>query len=574
MSYPPTDTARLFYGTGFVTDAISLLEPVQQTAVLADDPVLCVLAGAGTGKTRVLTLRVARRLEDRSMHANHALICTFSRKAANELRDRLWHLGIGSDVSAGTFHRAALRLITQYRAEHFMGPPGLLTDRRSLLYQVLEDPDGVAPRRSRVGAATPRAARHEGRGVRTELSRLDTEIGWAKARLVAPEAYGEVAKEARRRPGIAISKVAQIYGRYETIRRQQGLLDLDDLPWQAGDLLADDDSFARATRWWHRHIFVDEAQDLNEAQYRLLRLLVGDDPDLFVVGDPNQSVYGWNGADPRLLDRVTREFAGTRVLRLKMNHRCSPQIVRVATAALGITGSSAPTSTRPDGPVPTLVRAATDEQEARTVARGVWLAHRPGKRWSSIAVLSRTNAQLIRIAAALDIERVPYRAASGEMSPASDLTEPEDEEDGTSTTDSSRLPDDTGTSDAVLLSTFHRAKGLQWTAVFVIGLSDGLVPLVTARSTAARAEERRLLYVALTRAEDELSCSWAQSADETATSATTSRQPSPWLAAMQTAIDELRACASDDATSASEHLKRMRAQLPRTPPPTPGSALP
>jgi len=535
---------------------------------------------------------VARRLEDHSAHPSHVLVCTFSRKAANELRERLWHLGVGADVRAGTFHRSALALIAQYRTEHAMTSPVVLADRRTLLRSVLEDPAGARHGRSSGRtSAQARATRRESRGARSELARVEAEISWAKARLVAPDDYEAAARAVRRRPAIPAARVAEIYTDYEVTRRRRGVLDLDDLLWHAGDLLQDDASFATAVRWWHRHVFVDETQDLNEAQYRLLRLLAGDDPDLFVVGDPNQSVYGWNGADPGLLDRITKEFAGTRVLHLHENHRCSPQIVRVAAAALEIHGASAPVSTRRDGPAPTLTCLSTDEEEARWVARRVWLAHRPGRRWSSIAVLSRTNAQLTRIAAALDDEHVPYRAAGGDLGPASDLsdaeTDPDGDDEDTSERgegaseqgedasarggDTARRGGDPSQADAVVLSTFHRAKGLQWPAVFVVGLSDGLVPLVTARSAAARAEEQRLLYVALTRAEDELNCSWARFRDEAAIAASAERRPSPWLAAMQAALDDLGAKTPGDAASVAEHLARIRAGLSRPTQATPAT---
>ncbi|MGH8980867.1 MAG: 3'-5' exonuclease, partial [Acidimicrobiales bacterium] len=316
--------------------------------------------------------------------------------------------------------------------------------------------------------------------------------------------------------------------------------------------------------------------------------------DLFVVGDPNQSVYGWNGADPGLLTRITREFEGTRVLHLRENHRCSPQVVRLAAAALGMHGSSAPASTRQDGRVPTLACLSTDDEEARWVARQVWLAHRPGRRWSSIAVLARTNAQLARVAEALGRERVPYRAAGGDVAPASDLAQGDEADDAPggvgggvgADDDDGRAVDERGmdergmgeragaadvgeSTNAVVLSTFHRAKGLQWAAVFVIGLSDGLVPLVTARSAAARAEEQRLLYVALTRAEDELACSWARHADDTATAQDTARRPSPWLAAMESTVSDLRAATSPGATTAAEHLASIRARIATTPTSTP-----
>ena len=549
-----------------VSALVAGLEPAQREAVFADDPVVCVVAGAGTGKTRVLTLRVARRLEDRSAHPDHVLVCTFSRKAADELRDRLWALGTGSDVHAGTLHRCALGLIHRYHADQGLRPPVVVADRRPLLEALLDEPTGAAGLRRRrdssSGAGTPTARRPP--GSRLAAARADTEIGWAKARLVGPDRYEDAAKRAGRRPSLGAARMAEIYARYEVARRRRGALDLDDLLLRCCELLESDGAFAAAVRWRHRHLFVDEMQDLNQAQYRLLRLLVGDPPDLFVVGDPHQSVYGWNGADPGLLERVAADFSGARVVRLAANHRCTPQVVGVAGAVLDeVVGL--PESTRADGPLPRVAALQTDSHEAAWVAREVWRAHRPGRRWSSIAVLARTNQQLTVIAEALGAERVPYRLLGRETVPVGDVRE---EQWGGSVDGG---PPDRGgddpwepDADAVVVATFHRAKGLQWPAVFVVGLADGLVPLAAARSRAARAEERRLLYVALTRAEDELTCTWAAHPDERAALAgATARTPSPWLAAMETAIAELGAAARapDGTTHAAEHLARIRQLL-------------
>ncbi len=579
------------------------LEPAQREAVLADDPVVCVLAGAGTGKTRILTLRVARRVRDRSAHPSHVLVCTFSRKAAEELRDRLWSLGVGREVKAGTFHRAALRLIAHHRQDRGQAAPSVVADRRPLLADLLGGDRGSPRGRSRTGSRASRP--------RNDVGRLDAEIAWAKSRLVVPAGYEEAVRRAGRRTFTPAARVAELYDRYETARRLRGVLDLDDLLWHCGDLLEQDAAFGRAVRWWHRHLFVDEMQDLNEAQYRLLCALAGEEPDLFVVGDPNQSVYGWNGADPELLQRVTDEYAGTRVVRLETNHRCAAPVVRVAAAVLG---ADDPPVARGAGPLPTITCLDDDEEEARWVARQIWIAHRPGRRWSSIAVLARTNAQLARIAEALGAEHVPYRTSGSELAPASDVRgtrdglgrpvpdrdavepHPDPDPDPDSETGSGSgngggadhaaadAPRFVGADeDTVVLSTFHRAKGLQWRTVFVVGVSDGLVPLVTARSRAAKAEERRLLYVALTRAEEELTCTWALRPDAPTTldrhghedgdadsdrdsDRAAERRPSPWLSAAERVLVELREGAVEAAPeSAAAHLATMRDRLPRTP---------
>lgn len=591
-------------GTATRSLPIAGLTAAQHAAVMAEDPVVCVLAGAGAGKTRVLTLRVARRALDRSASLAHVLVLTFSRKAADELGDRLWALDMGAGVHAGTFHRAAWRLVRQRYNDLGRRPPALMADRKPLLAEVLRNardpgaqglrPAGAAGRRSGTGRRTATVSE------RGEVSRIEAEIGWAKARLLDPEAYAEAAPGAGRRPPAGVGQVAELYARYEVERHRRGVVDMDDLLWMASDIL-EDERFAAAVRWRHRHIYVDEMQDLNEAQFGLLRRLVGPDSDLFVVGDPNQSVYGWNGADPRLLERVPDVFGTARVIRLDANHRCSPQVVRTAAAVLeeqsGHSSGArhhgrppvdrlwthttpAPTSTRLDGPVPRVVRHDTDVAEAAWVAKEVWRAHRPGRRWSRIAVLARTNAQLGRIAQVLAAERIPCRVAGAEVGPGSDLPadgigpgdrrfpgagaghDGHDGNDGNDGHDDETDDGDAAADDAVVLSTFHRAKGLEWPVVFVTGLADGLVPLAGARSRDARDEERRLLYVALTRAERELTCSWAERAGDGTVGRERHRRPSPWLKAIEQAVADLTAeSAGADPEHAAAHLAAIRAQL-------------
>ncbi|MHB1776555.1 MAG: ATP-dependent helicase [Acidimicrobiales bacterium] len=532
--------------TGFVPAGLTA---AQREAVTATDRSLCVLAGAGTGKTRVLTLRVARRIDDGSAEADRVLVCTFSRKAASELRRRLWSLGVGAGVEAGTFHRTALGLLRQHRSDHGRPAPVVVADRRRLLM------DHVVA--AETGAGTPRPGRGRPLVGAQRVGQLDAEIGWAKARLVPPEAYEAAARRARRKSPGGAARTAELYAAYEQTKRRRGALDLDDLLWECGDLLEDDPTFAAAVRWRFRHLFVDEMQDVNPAQFRFLQALLGGRADLFVVGDPHQSVYGWNGADPGLLERLPSLVPGTRVLRLDENHRCSPQVVAAASAALGLQADRAPASTRADGPLPRVVGHEDDLEEAAWVAHQAWLAHRPGRRWSQLAVLARTNAQLEVLADAFAAARIPVRRAGAEQAPGSDVSvaAPGDVpgvDDGAA----GRSDDDRGAQrdderDAVVLTTFHRAKGLQWPAVFVVGLSDDLVPIASARTPAAVAEERRLLYVALTRAEDELVCTWSRRRSSSAggrdAQGAAPREPSRWLPAVEAAVaataDEHRAMA-------------------------------
>jgi DNA helicase-2/ATP-dependent DNA helicase PcrA len=520
------------------------LTVAQREAIESEQPLLCVVAGAGAGKTRVLTLRVARRVRDGSIEPDRTLVTTFSRKAADELRTRLWSLGV-SGVKAGTFHRTALGLLREHRELRGRPLPQLLPDRRRLLADVTT---GDA-RRTRA---------------------LDGEIGWSKARLVAPEQYEAEARRHHRRSGISAAQVADAFARYEAERSRRRLLDFDDLIVSCADALAGDSEFAESIRWRTRHLFVDEMQDVNPAQFRLLTTMLGDEPDLFVVGDPNQSVYGFNGADPTLLDRLPDILRGTAVIRLDENHRCTPQVVAVATAVLregGAFGTGGqvvlPRTTRVDGPVPKVVSHASADDEAAWVADRVKLSRAPGRLWSSIAVLTRTNAQLAVVQAALDKARVPNLVAGADLGPASDLradavtrgANTDAEGEGWNGQEASN------DRDRVVLTTFHRAKGLQWPTVIVLGLGAGLMPIASAQTPAAIDEERRLLYVALTRSEEELWCSWYDGSGS-GSGARGGRGPSLWLAAIERTIAELeKEAAPTDATEVSRRVAELRRRL-------------
>jgi DNA helicase II / ATP-dependent DNA helicase PcrA len=524
------DTWETLPGAGRLTVA-------QREAIESDEPLLCVVAGAGAGKTRVLTLRVARRVREGTIEPDRSLVTTFSRKAADELRTRLRSLGAGG-VRAGTFHRTALGLLREHRELRGRPQPQLLPDRRRLLADVTTGD----PRRTRA---------------------LDGEIGWAKARLVSPDRYEAEARRHRRRSGINADQVADAFARYEAERASRRLLDFDDLIVACADALAGDSQFADSVRWRTRHLFVDEMQDVNPAQFRLLTAMLADEPDLFVVGDPNQSVYGFNGADPTLLDRLPELLPGTTVIRLDENHRCTPQVVAVATAVLRDGGGERntvvqPRTTRVDGPVPGVVSHATDRDEAAWAAQQAKMARTPGRRWSSIAVLTRTNAQLAVVQAAMDAARVPSLVAGADLGPASDLRADAGRRDDRDLEDLAEPVD----RDRVVLTTFHRAKGLQWQTVMVLGLGEGLMPIASAQTPAAVEEERRLLYVALTRAEEELWCSWfeRQGGDPDAPGPTRGR--SPWLAPVERTIGRLqKEAAPTAAAEVSAHVAELRRRL-------------
>jgi DNA helicase II / ATP-dependent DNA helicase PcrA len=513
------------------------MTPAQHEAVWADDHHLSIVAGAGTGKTSVLTWRVARRIGDGSAQPRRVLVCTFSRKAAEELRIRLSRLG-ASGVTAGTIHRLALRLTREQRQRAGQRPPSVLGDRTPLLEDVL--------RRAGRSRALHRA--------------LDAEISWSKARFLTPATYEAEARSANRVVRLPYGAVAGLYADYESRRLAQRFIDLDDLLVEAVRAIGEDRPFADAVQWHHRHLFVDEMQDVTPAQFQLLRSLVTPTSDLCVVGDPNQSIYGWNGADPSLLDRLSETFPDLRVVRLDDNHRCSPEIVRVANRLLTDPDAN-PSSTRSEGAVPVLYGHDTDLVEADWVAQGLMELAGRGEPWSNAAVLARTNHQLTLVAERLEVQGIPVQLTGGDSGPASDLSirSPAHAHDVD-------VPAPTA-GPGVTLTTFHRAKGLQWPSVFVIGLSETLVPIGSARSVDALEEERRLLYVALTRAGDHLWCSWAARSDLEDLAV---REPSRWLGMLEAVVDQIN---GERAVSAgpdrAARFAQLRALVSERPDPSP-----
>jgi DNA helicase-2/ATP-dependent DNA helicase PcrA len=478
--------------------ALGTLTPDQRRAVESPAEALAVLAGAGSGKTRVLTLRAARRIAEGTAEADHTVVVTFTRRAAWELRGRLMRLGVpvagsstgggvpGPGVRAGTLHQLALTLVRRHALDARRPAPRVVEHRGRLLVEVTGDPDLAAA----VGA----------------------EVGWAKACRVDPDAYPAAASAAGRHPPVPARVVADHFRAYQALLARRETLDLDDVLVRAADLVDDDPAFAEGVRWRYRHLSVDEFQDVNPAQYRLLTRLLGGRRDLLAVGDPDQAIYGWNGADPGLLARLPSLVRGMEVVRLDTNHRSSPQVVAAAAAALGPEATGLPRSAAADGPPPVVTAYDDDVAEAEGVATLLARSAGAGRPWSAHAVLARTNDQLRAVGTVLARRGVPHRLAPGPEAPG--------------------RPPGPEERDAVELATFHRAKGLEWPWVAVVGVEDGLVPIVHATGAPALAEERRLLYVALTRAGQELHCSWARRRT-TAGGRQVDRTPSPWLAAVE-----------------------------------------
>ena len=542
------------------------LNESQMQAVTESGGPLVVLAGAGSGKTRVLTRRIAWRVLNGETDPNRVLTLTFTRKAAAELRDRQRQLGLRDRIPAGTFHGIALTQLRQRWTERRTIPPTLLDRKVRLVAQLVGQRKGV------------------------EITDIVSEIDWARARLIEPDQYHDAALRAGRTPPIPPENLAELMVRYQQEKRRKRLVDFDDLLTLAiRDLRADPD-YAAAIRWRHRHFYVDEFQDVNPLQYELLREWQGDRPDLFLVGDPNQAIYGWNGADPELLRKMA-DADDTTVVELNDNYRSTPQVLRLAGSTLGAVASSKLRAHQASGPVPTLTSYASDKAEAEGIADAVQQARSFGEPWSDQAVLVRTNAQLVVIEQALSDRRIPTQLRSGPgplgsqevktelkaigrdgidlIGQLEELDErlsaiakeptnlnierynnlaalsrviheyitldPQPNGPGLlAWVDTMQRGDVDAEADAVDLVTFHGAKGLEWPVVHLAGLEDGFVPIAYAKKDAQLDEERRLLYVALTRAKQELHLSWAM--ERTFGTKTVKRQPAPLLDILAGAI--------------------------------------
>ncbi len=366
------------------------------------------------------------------------------------------------------------------------------------------------------------------------------------------------------------------------LKRRRGVVDLDDLLTISIAELTNDPGWAEAVRWRFRHVLVDEAQDLNPVQFRLLELVVGGRDDLYLVGDPAQAIYGFNGADPTLLSDIAERLPGVEIIRLPTNHRSTPQIVAAGSHVLRSSGHDVEAfASRPDGTGVRIIRADDEVDESVQVARLVRGLDPDLVRRGHVAILARTNAQLIRLGRACSDAKVPVRRAA--IEPGSPLANavravtalpsatrlrgwahdvlddaPGDPADAIESaerrlagavleflrdqplgdgaalrawiaaTEPFSTPGDTV---GIELLTFHGAKGREWHTVVVTGVETGLVPHRSATTVAARAEEARLLHVALTRAIDRLIVTWA------ARRGGYGRKPSPLLAGLAVETD-------------------------------------
>jgi DNA helicase II / ATP-dependent DNA helicase PcrA len=547
--------------TEVVADALLAgLDPEQREVALATRGAVCVLAGAGTGKTRAITHRVAYAAAIGVVNPAHVLALTFTVRAAGELRGRLRQLG-AAQVRASTFHAAALRQLNYFWPRVVGGrPPRLIDSKISLVRE----------------AAKQARLRLDGPG----LTDAASEIEWAKTTQVRPESYARAAAAARRSPVAGTDALASVYDGYERLRRERHLIDFESVLELTAAIVLEHRGAADQVRDTFRYFVVDEYQDVNPLQKLLLDAWLGDRDDLCVVGDPHQVIYSFTGATPDYLTGFTSEFPGATVVRLARDYRSTPQVVSVANQLMR--SGQALIAQRPPGPQPVLTAyrdAAAEADGVATAIRGLIAARVPAR---EIAVLVRINADTERFEQALARAQVPYvvrgaerfyerpvvrqalvlfrGAARGEAaSPAGDAQGRDPlpsavrdvltgigftggppaggsaaRERWESLAALAQLADDMYATrpqaslsdfaaeltqraelghapavEGVTLASMHAAKGLEWDAVLVPGLVEGLMPIVHAKTADAIEEERRLLYVAVTRAREHLYLSWS-----------------------------------------------------------------
>lgn len=556
---------------------LAALDPEQRLVAEALRGPVRVLAGAGTGKTRAITHRIALGVATGVYAPTEVLAVTFTTRAAGEMRSRLRGLGAGG-VQARTFHSAALRQL-RYFWPHSRGSelPTLVESKIGLL--------AAAARRQRINAD------------QALLRDLASEVEWAKVSNVGPTEYAQIAAtRGRTLSGPDPETVARVFGGYEEVKREQGRMDMEDVLLLTAGMLAEDERVAAQVRRQYKRFVVDEFQDVSPIQSALLDLWLGGRDEICVVGDPAQTIYSFAGADAAYLSRFPGRHPGTTSVELVRNYRSTPEIVAAANTVLeaGSTRSVRLRAERPSGPGVTHTPHPDEVAEAESVAARIAGLPSAGTPLSEVAVLVRINAQTEAFEDALSARGIAYvvrgaarfferpevrqavtllrgaaragdpqtqtaPAAAAAAAPAD--AAPDDAADlvgevratlagmgWTAAAPTGRgqsrdrweslqaLVDQSAAyaetpgatlgsfvdeldrraseqhapvADGVTVATLHAAKGLEWEVVFLCGLQEGTLPIVYAETPAAVEEERRLLYVGMTRARRELHLSWA-----------------------------------------------------------------
>ena len=519
-------------------EILAALDDEQRKVALATRGPVCVIAGAGTGKTRAITHRIAYASAIGVMDPQRVLAITFTARAAGEMRSRLRSLGFPG-VAARTIHSAALKQLLYFWTSVFGGQsPELLTSKTPFMNSAVE----------RAGATLPANSREA-------LRDIATEIEWAKVNQIAPEDLLATQRTVRSRVGI--EQIAKIYSAYESLKKQERVLDFEDLLLLTTAMIENEPQVRERIHDQYRYFTVDEYQDISPLQQRLIDAWLGSRNDICVVGDPAQTIYTFAGATPSFLLNFTKRFPDAEVIRLTTGYRSTPEIIFAANAILrsnGLGSELAPINEH--GARPELTEYKTDGQEAVGITNQITDLISTGIAPESIAVLARTNAQLNLFEKTFKEAGLPYQIRSNDRF----FDRPEIREFIRDIRQASVIPDaeiswieqlrgiaqpylSGAAMDGVgaiihlareldsddrfqpktlrnflqeledraqqnnpplmpvtTLATLHAAKGLEWDRVFVVGVTDGYLPYPEASVD----EELRLFYVGVTRAKAHL----------------------------------------------------------------------
>jgi DNA helicase-2/ATP-dependent DNA helicase PcrA len=473
------------------------LDDAQRRAASALEGPVRITAVAGAGKTRTITRRIAYGCASSQWDAQRTVAVTFSVKAANEMKQRLNKLGVGS-VTAATFHSLALSQLREVWSE--------ITD--SYFPQVIADPSEIleagVERETDLVGASPR-----------ELRDLLAEVNWTKVSLIAPKEYPRVCAAFHRIPpaGLSPEQMAALITDYERQKSDQNLIDFNDILLILCHVIEESDEVAARIRSKIGWLTVDEYQDVSPLQHRVMRAWLGKNTNICVVGDPAQTIYSFAGATSYYLLDFDREFEGLSAdVRLDHDYRSTPQIVDCANSILSQSENASDylplVSSQENGPKVGKRVYATDAQEAEGVARAIRKLLDSGVEASEIAVLSRINSQTRVVCDACDRFEIPYmlRRVVGQGMDETSFSKAV--RAGVSSGEIASL-----NTELMTISTIHAAKGLEWDHVFIIGVSEGLLPFGAGDNEAQIEEERRLLYVGVTRGRRQVELSFARKKD-------------------------------------------------------------
>jgi DNA helicase-2/ATP-dependent DNA helicase PcrA len=534
-------------------EILEALDNEQRAVALATRGPVCVIAGAGTGKTRAITHRIAYAAAIGTMDPHKVLALTFTARAAGEMRTRLRSLGVPS-VAARTIHAAALKQLTFFWPQVFGGrTPDLLTTKSGFLTEAIK--------RAQLQGELSITSRDL-------LRDIATEIEWAKVSQIAPSDYLNESLKRTVKPRINPEQLAKVYTAYESVKHQERAIDFEDVLLLTTAMIEEEREVRERVQDQYRFFTVDEYQDISPLQQRLINAWLGSRQELCVVGDPAQTIYSFAGATPVFLNSFTQRFPEAEVVRLTTGYRSTPEIIFTANSILrkGAMGSEL-VAINDHGSKPTITAYNDEQAEITGIVRDISALIFEGTPAQEIAVLARTNNQLNGLEKALNSAGLPYQVRNTErfferkevrdflkqvrtasviptqgvswLDELRTLAQPfltGGAIDGIAAllhlareldTDSGFTPknlrtylrevedrvqqNNPPTMPVTTLATLHAAKGLEWERVFLMGVSDGVLPLENNSTTGDQAsidEERRLFYVGITRAKSDLRLSY------------------------------------------------------------------